>query len=350
MEMRQGQNFAVVQAVVLVVQQIASKLVGLNLSYLSSRDSFFFKLILVLTLLAINGSCINKTEILYDSFKGERLHLDLINGKNVSFALLENPIPTSDLTKLILKIDSAYDYAKVITGFEPKVKSNFLSDKLIYAQVSNTCGVGCGYLGMKGVEIEKEYFNGILLNFHTDKEIDPLFFYEMGRNFFPYSNKLELKINKETHIISTGVAIYIQCKLANNSMGKISKVNSTPFKYYYKSLVSLADSARGVDKIFIQDALLSNQNVPQLNNWSVADIIASILIEMEQGESRDSFLVNFYTACRNFKDSSSVQNSLDNFVLACSLATKKNQINYFIEIGWPISPTTIDQLNKTFHL
>ena len=299
-------------------------------------------------LLAANGSCIKKSEILYNSFKGEKYHLDLINGKNVSFALLKNPIPINDLTELILKVDSAYDYAKILTGFEPRAKSDFLIDKLIYAQVSNTCGVGCGYLGMKGIEIEKEYFNNALPNFFEDKKIDHLFFYEMGRNFFPYSNKLEVRINKETHIISTGIAIYIQCKLANKFNDRISKVNSTPFKYYYRSLVNLEDSVRGANKIFIKDALLYNQNIDQLNNWSVSDVIASILIKMEQGKNRGNFLVDFYTACRNFKDSSSIENSLDNFVLACSLATKTNQKDYFLEIGWPISPNAIDQLNKTF--
>lgn len=93
---------------------------------------------------------------------------------------------------MISYIDSAYDFYARTTGrkptpFQPGMYRDFLS----IAIVDKTCGAGCGYLGFTGIEILDSFF---MVMYDSDgRQRYDIPFYELGRNFWFYSDKIAYK-------------------------------------------------------------------------------------------------------------------------------------------------------------
>jgi len=103
----------------------------------------------------------------------------------------------------------AYDFYFSATGRKPNLLFNY-NGKTTIAEVDNTCGAGCGYLGQTGIEILGYYFNHLYETYKNEGKYDQIVFYELGRNFWYYGNQIEYKSPDSTGRITTGYAVFMR--------------------------------------------------------------------------------------------------------------------------------------------
>jgi hypothetical protein len=93
------------------------------------------------------------------------------------------------MSKILTALDSAWEFYSDVTGREPTPHFE-LDGRATIAVVQNTCGAGCGFLGLTGIEIMPEYFQILYDSVQTADQYDQVLFYEMGRNFWFYGAQL----------------------------------------------------------------------------------------------------------------------------------------------------------------
>ena len=139
----------------------------------------------------------------YVSFEGNTYEMAVWKGEHV--ALLTPPQTIADsevMANLLQAFDAGYEYYQSTTGVEPSDNPATTIDGLsTISIVTATCGAGCGYLGSRGVEILSDWFGSNLtgdyprvLGFYDTMRdshtITSIVFYELGRNFWFYSDQL----------------------------------------------------------------------------------------------------------------------------------------------------------------
>lgn len=127
--------------------------------------------------------------VAYQSFQKQQLQLRPYVGRNV--ALLLDPArepPQVVVNRILAATDRAWDWYKDMFGQVP-VPYNQHAGRATIAEVTGSCGAGCGQVGFTGIEIAPRYIGFILDRAARDLHFQ-LVFYELGRNFFFYRDPL----------------------------------------------------------------------------------------------------------------------------------------------------------------
>jgi serralysin len=125
----------------------------------------------------------------YQSFQKQQLRLRPYVGRNV--VLLLDPAREPGqlaISRMLEASDRAWDWYKGIFGRTPALARQY-AGKATIAEVSGTCGAGCGLVGFTGIEVAPRYAGLILDQAARDLHFQ-LVFYELGRNFFFYREPL----------------------------------------------------------------------------------------------------------------------------------------------------------------
>ena len=77
------------------------------------------------------------------------------------------------------------------------------------AVVPSTCGLGCSQQGRTGIELQQSLFDTLYEGVHDDGQYDQTLFYEFGRNFGFYGDKIAYKTPDEDPI-TTGYAVFMR--------------------------------------------------------------------------------------------------------------------------------------------
>lgn len=279
----------------------------------------------------------------YNSFQNKRELLYPWKGRNIIMLTQQNNLDTNIMKQWVFSLDNAYDYYKSITNREP----NIISDKYFFnlrtiAQVNSTCGAGCGYLGASGIEYLRSFFNVDYLRILNGRGINHIPFYELGRNFWFYEDKVEYKENSGS--IATGFAIFMRYKSIENQ----------PYKFTFESISidSLKSETKSLYLNLIKDTSCSWQkNIfekkginGKFYNYSSSDIIASILFYLSDNYGDSNYLKKFFNLLDSLPKSNSTQTSIDNFIIASSIAANKNLSCFFKSMKFPISDNVIRSL------
>nr|MBA3429974.1 hypothetical protein [Actinomycetota bacterium] len=177
--------------------------------------------------------------ISYRAFDGHTETLAPWQGEKVS--VLVQPTKTRDpavMTKLVTTLDRAYNYYAASTGREP-APDHSLNGRDPIAEVSSTCGAGCGRLGATGIEILTAYFEPMYEQIAKDDLYDQIPFYELGRNFWFWSGQLAFKAPDQDPV-TTGFAVWMRFE----SMAAVgvsgAPFNGTPFATFASTVAGLA--------------------------------------------------------------------------------------------------------------
>lgn len=194
----------------------------MNLKLFKSINVFFFG-ILILFL-----GC-GEERLKYKSFEGNSFTLNSLNSKEV-LMLYPKGFYNRDSLSLMLDIyDKAYYIAAEIASQNPLPSSLQSTDKLPLAIIPRSCGPGCGRLGQKGIEIEKNSFDLIYKEFVLNGNQDHLFFYELGRNFWFFGEESN---DVEWEAINTGFAVFFRDMLINELNISVAPINQIPYLEY----------------------------------------------------------------------------------------------------------------------
>ena len=186
-----------------------------------------------------------------------------------SVLLAEDPTLDDSIVFELLSItDSAYQLLKNILKREPKPGPIGYIDKVVIAVVDSTCGPGCGYIGHKGIEIQKDYFSKVYAAMVKDGAFDTLIFYELGRNFWFFDELYKEKHDPLLGAIRKGYATFLRCMLVTELKVKPAEYNGKDFWEFFETEENkfsqhLFDSYGGIEQLL--SSLITTQE--KKNDW-----------------------------------------------------------------------------------
>ena len=290
------------------------------------------KLPLLLTVLALSLYMNAQEPQTYTTFGGETLTMYKYEGAKTMLLAKDNTLDTVIMRKWLNAMDGAYNFYTLCTGQEPyHLPSTYINQKSTIASADPTCGAGCGYLGATGIELLDVYFDLCFTSILFENKYEQITFYEFGRNFWFYGNKLSYLHDP----ITTGYAVFMRFM----SMKYIG-VDDHP------SHVEFVNSIRKLRTDYLADPSLnwSNtlgiaQGVPG-SPWGAADLFASFCFYLEETYGWQ-WLQNVWKYAALRPDRVTTQDAVDNFIIASSQAVNTNLVPLFQEWRWPVSPSAI---------
>lgn len=258
--------------------------------------------------------------VMYTNMGGEQFPRYAWRGKKMILLSESGALNRTIMQKWVDGLDAAYDYYTKCTGREPDRYST-IDGLCTLADVPSTCGAGCGWVGGTGIEFQHDYFTGAYNELMTNGKFYDLNFYEMGRNFWFYGNKISMGDGDPT---CTGYAIFMRTAVPEN-IGLDAEDDAdiavrNQFDIYMKNGHTF------------ENTIHVNQGV----SWGPTDLFASFCLKLYDTYGKE-FLENVWRYVGNRPDASNETEAVDNFIIACSQAVRKNLCDTFEHWRWPVS-------------
>lgn len=275
----------------------------------------------------------------YTTQKGVKLNMYAWPGKTNAFLTKTPDYLPIYMRKILDAADSTYHYYEMTVGKDTSLYFNY--DGL--ATIANTgiggvdlCGAGCTFVGATGMELDDNTTAGLYAGVKNDL-YNWVIFYEFGRSFWLFRNKLEYQSPDNSSCEVTGYAVYmgIHSLLAQNyasDYGTGIPNNPDPFKTKLQALDSYtADSSLNFQNTFQTSTFVSPYgDCPVL--WS--GLVQKLYLKY----GGENFIQALFKEVLKRPDAATTQDAVDNFVLAASAATSKNLTYTFgTTWKWPIS-------------
>ena len=214
-----------------------------------------------------------------------------------------------------------------------------LDGLLTVAEVDQTCGAACGYLGATGIELTPGCFTDLYSGYETGGTIDQAPPYEFGRNFWFYSPQLAYQKPVSDRSVVTGYAVFMRMAAldaAEAKLGPFRDKSGAEFRKIMESLVDLYEA----DKSLTWENTLKVDAAPEnplgLNG---TDLFASFCLRLARDHGGRDFVKRLWRAAGELPGAKSTQDAVDNFVIAASRAAQKDLGPHFADRWhWPVSP------------
>lgn len=200
------------------------------------------------------------------------------------------------------------------------------------AEVKNTCGSGCGKIGLPGIEIQSDKLRKIYRGFTRTKKFDSLIFYELGRNFWLYDDQLTSSEFGLSNAMRTGFAVFMRNICIDKLKIDADSVNNLPYDDYLVDLKEIfyryaEDSALSITDVLIYGKLperSSDLEVTASNFW------ASLLFFLyEQKGFGDDWLNRIWREISKRPIAENETAILNYFYSACTSATERDLTGLF---------------------
>ena len=294
------------------------------------------------TVLAASVPTLKPTSQAYTTFGGDVLNLFMYKGSKTAILANSDSLDPTAMSKWLNAMDGTYDFYELATGREPTFYTNvtYFDGRSTIARVDATCGAGCGYVGWTGIEIMGTYFDYFYEQLLNRNRYDQVPFYEFGRNFWFYSDKLEYKDNGP---VGTGYAVFMRFA-AIDYLG----LDGAPYNGWLP-YTEFESQIRGLRAQYLSDPSLNwsntlgiGQGVPQ-SAWGAADLFTSFCFYL-QDTYGTQWVLDVWKEAAVRPDATTTQDAVDNFVIAASLAANSNLAPLFDYWRWPVSQNAINEL------
>lgn len=125
-------------------------------------------------------------------------------GQEIVFLTTRDDLDRDIMARLLERLDMGWQLYTDLTGRQPG-RHKHLDGKPTMVAVPSaefTCGYGCGYVGVTGIEYAGFYDRDVSLLRSNPKAMPHYYFYEMGRNFYVFEDRHSLFI--------TGYAVFMR--------------------------------------------------------------------------------------------------------------------------------------------
>ena len=284
----------------------------------------------------------------YQSFNGNSYLLKPWSGSNICIlATTTNQFDTNVISKIIVALDKAFSFYIAVTGQQPiSYGPTTLYGKDTIAEVTNTCGAGCSYIGYTGTEILIPYFDLLYNEVASSNVYDQVLFYEFGRNFWFYGNQLAYHI-PDTDPVTTGFAVYMRF-LAMNAAGVTgAPFNGYPFETFRTSVTNMID-------LYITNSSLNWSNTFRIGQapsnplgLGATDLTASLLMRIGRDFGGPDFGLNIWKQAGLRHTAATTQAAVDNFILA-ACATVNQNLTQIFSTTWkfPVSVLAVQEAQQ----
>ncbi|MGA2499090.1 MAG: calcium-binding protein [Tepidisphaeraceae bacterium] len=289
-----------------------------------------------------------------DKWDKKNLALKLVpwTGQNVVLLTTTGNHDPAVMGRFLERLDGGWKLYADLTGKAPGVFKQINGKPTINAipDGSLTCGYGCGYIGVSGIEVAGFYGNDYPLVAKDPEAFPHYYFYEMGRNYYTFGDRHSLFI--------TGYAVFmryvcmddLKCKDPEAGTRKVIEQaeellakSDMPFLKAFTTLDGLDEKAPRLKDTRGRDVQPSDQPV----------IYASAMLKLHRDLGGDEWLKRFYAALRKCpnvaprsKDAGLAQST--NWLIAASAAARKDLSPVFVA-RWrlPLRPEARKVLGET---
>ncbi len=282
----------------------------------------------------------------HSSFNSKISSLRVWVGQKTALLLPDDIKEFYSIGVILAGSDAAFDYYHRSTGKFPAEASSIRGLTSI-AVVDETCGAACGYLGSKGIEIQKDYFLRQVLAEARLQKVDQTIFYEMGRNFWFYEDKLE--IPNTNGVVATGYAVGMR-------VSAIDEVGLKPAPFSAsETYTALRSRILALEQILFDrrnnlnwsNTLAIGKGIPE-SNLGGTDLFASKLLKLKKECGGQGFIERFFRWVDKLPSTNqSKDNAGANFLVAASLAAETNLISVLAK-RWGYPNQVINQANDSY--
>ncbi len=284
----------------------------------------------------------------YTTEQGAQLNLYAWPGEKMAILSASNTLSPTVMRSWLTAADGTWNYYATATGSVPSLNFNYNGLATI-AEVQNTCGAGCTYIGATGMEIEDPYFSWMPDGIPF-KVYDQIMFYEMGRSFWLFEKQLGYRSPGNSACLQTGFAILMRFRsiAAQNYQGAYNGFYSTPV-----TQAQITSAINNYDNLLSSNAgLIDYYAANTSDTWSntfytntftdpnggCADLFASLIQRLAQDNGGETYIQDIWKEILKLPAATTDQQAADNFVLAASSAGKVNLTGHFINVWrWPVS-------------
>ena len=274
----------------------------------------------------------------YTSFEGKKVSLFPWRGKRMVFLTKSDAHDPEVMAALCGVFDQVHDFYHEATGRLPE-KAKELDGLITVAEVDQTCGAACGYLGATGIELTPGVFVELYGGWQKDQSVDQALPYEFGRNFWFYSPQLAYQKPVSDRSVVTGYAVFMRLMAldaAGAKLGPFRDRTGAEFRAIMESLVDLheADPKSTWETTLQVDA--APENPLGLNG---TDLFASFCLRLARDHGGLKFVRRLWKEVAKLPAAASTQEAVDHFVMACSAAAATDLGPLFGKRWrWPVSP------------
>ena len=280
-------------------------------------------------------------EIEYRSFERERLKRFVWLGKHTAFLTVRSDLDPKVMAKLNDTFDKVYASYKDATGREPAQHKQH-EGRVTIAEVTNTCGAGCGMLGATGIELIPACFGELYDGVARHNEYDQALPYEFGRNFWFYRSQLVQAGDKPDDAyassVITGYAVFMRFMALDAAGVELGSFRGKSGKEFRKRVEELVDLYVADPKQTWENTLKvggAPKNPMDLNG---TDLFASFCFRLARDRGGREFIGKLWKEVEKRPAAQTTQDSVDNFILAASAAAGENLTSLFTETWrWPMS-------------
>jgi hypothetical protein len=288
-----------------------------------------------------------KCPLNYKSFQDKISKGYLWNGKKVSFLTQRNDLEPSVINKWLGYLDLANEFYFSSTNLY--IGNSSLKEaggNQLIAVVNSTCGAGCGLLGKNGIEYLNYFFDFDYDLLKRDGTVNHIPFYEMGRNYWTYSEKLTYgSYGLESNV--TGFAVYMRFKSMEYAKLLPGKFDGIDFDIFKSNVKNMAGVYINNNALTFENTFGSNKGFSvNKQNLSSADLFASFCFKIETEYSKPDFSTLIWKEVAKRPNATNRQDAIDNFVLATCATLNKNIASKFQEWKFPVSESAVNEAKK----
>jgi serralysin len=270
--------------------------------------------------------------VLYTAFDGHTETLTPWQGRYVS--VLVEPGGSRDpkvMRKLVSALDRAWEYYAETVGRLPATVHS-LNGRVEIAEVSSTCGAGCGYIGATGIEIQTTYFESMYQQIAQNNLYDHIPFYEMGRNFWFWSPQLQFQAPDSDPVV-TGFAVWMRFRSMAAARIQGAPFNGTPFATFASQVAALSGQYEADPSLTFDDTLAQDKS-PGL--YQGTDFWASLMMQLARLHGEQTFVARFWQHAEALPLASSTTDAVTNWVQEASYAACTDLSSvFYVRWGFP---------------
>ena len=312
----------------------------------------FYKYLFLIVFLFI--SCLSHSQFklidtIYTTFNGRTINVKLLEGKYVVLNIDKNEITNSQsldtltLNKLLIRSDSLYGFYKRNLGFEPPGGNPNYNYKTNIFFGNPSCGSGCGLVGAKGIEVSdfKNIFFNIKYNINVNRDV--IISYELGRNFFTFSNKLLFPFDASKNERNGGFAeAFAQLfssyafdevikskdeRVFNETILNLEWAKTDFFGYINDTLATPLNTLSKPDLFGIRDPNrgFDGWNCDTTSSWSATGLLHGIFFTL----GKEKLFPQFFKELEKLSIAKTKEDVMSNIAIATSKSMNSNLIPFF---------------------
>jgi hypothetical protein len=245
------------------------------------------------------------------------------------------------MARLVRALDRAFEYYATTTGRVPAPLDS-LNGRDVIAEVSTTCGTGCGQLGQTGIEIQNTWFEQYLYReVAEDNRYDQVPFYELGRNFWFWFPQLQFHPPDQDPVV-TGFAVWMRFRSMAAAHVKGAPFDGViPFETFASQVAGLAGQYEADPSLTFADTLAQDTS-PGL--YGGTDFWASLMTQLADRHGGQRFVARFWHHADSLPAASSTTEAVTNWVRDANYAACTDLSSVFYDRwGFPRPDGSVTQ-------